>query len=159
MTHDMKFALKKCSDEKRCFLCEIQNLTLTLFCPLIFSKGKKLIAWCSTLLSGRVWKELTGVELCQRCVRLWREYPFHAPWIIIGVIHTTKRRRFNLDNCRFIALLYLQIDCFHAPVCNTVHDTHRAWPPFETLPRAEIQSASTLSMEILWESLTARAIL
>lgn len=68
------------------------------------------------------WKELTGVELCQSCVRLWREYPFHAPWIIIGVIHTTKRRRFNLDNCRFIALLYLQIDCFHAPVCNTAHD-------------------------------------
>ena len=120
--HDMNFALNKCSDEKRCFLCEIQNLTLALFCPLIFSKGKKLIAWCSTLLSGRVWKELSGVELCQSCVRLWREYPFHAPWIIIGVIHTTKRRRFNLDNCRFIALLYLQIDCFHAPVCNTAHD-------------------------------------
>ena len=120
--HDMKFALNKCSDEKRCFLCEIQNLTLALFCPLIFSKGKKLVAWCSTLLSGRVWKELADVEVCQRCVRLWREYPFHAPWIIIGVIHTAKRRRFNLDNCRFIALLYLQIDCFHAPVCNTAHD-------------------------------------
>ena len=73
--HDMNFALNKCSDEKRCFLCEIQNLTLALFCPLIFSKGKKLIAWYSSGVTSIRDTSSRGNPICQPC--LWRYYGNH----------------------------------------------------------------------------------
>ena len=47
MTHDMKFALKKCSGEKAAFLTENSKLNIGIFCPLISSKGKEFIARCS----------------------------------------------------------------------------------------------------------------
>ena len=65
MTHDMKFALKKCSGEKRRFLRRIQNLTLAFFLPLISSKGKEFIAQCPPFYPGEFEKKW----LTQSCAR------------------------------------------------------------------------------------------
>ena len=54
MTHDMKFALKKCSGEKKAFLTQNSKLNIGIFSPSHFLQRQGIHCPMPTLLSGRV---------------------------------------------------------------------------------------------------------
>ena len=57
MTHDMKFAFKKCSGEKTAFFTQNSKLNIDIFCPLISPKGKEFIARCPPFYPGEFEKK------------------------------------------------------------------------------------------------------
>ena len=54
MTHDMKFALKKCSGEKTAFLTQNSKLNIGIFLPSYFLQRQGIHCPMPTLLSVRV---------------------------------------------------------------------------------------------------------